>query len=58
MIAFLENMMIAAFSIFLVYVGRDHFVATVVLILAVRSVCFASDFSKRPFEGEEQHENI
>lgn len=58
MIAFLENMLIAVFSIFLVYVGRDHFVATVVLILAVRIVCFVSDFSKRPFEGAEQHENI
>jgi hypothetical protein len=40
MIAFLENMLIAAFSIFLVYVGRDHFIATVILILAVRVVCF------------------
>jgi hypothetical protein len=58
MIAFLENMLIAAFSIFLVYVGRDHFMATVILILAVRVVCFASDFSKRSFEGVEQNENI
>lgn len=58
MIAFLENLLIAAFSIFLVYVGRDHFIATVILILAVRVVCFASVFSKRAFEGAEQHENI
>lgn len=58
MIAFLENMLIAAFSIFLVYVGRDHFLATAILILAVRIVCFASDFSKKSFEGAEQHENI
>lgn len=52
MITFLENAMIAAGSIFLVYVGQDHFVATVALIIATRVLCILSGWEKKkPTEG-------
>ncbi len=43
MIKLIENILIAAISVFLVYVGRDHFVATACLIVATRIVCFLGD---------------
>lgn len=47
MTKFLENFLIVASSIFLVYVGRDHFVATTCLIIATRTVCFLVEQQKR-----------
>lgn len=47
MIKLLTNILIAASSIFLVYVGRDHFVATACLIIATRTVCFLSECQQK-----------
>lgn len=44
----LTNILIAASSIFLVYVGRDHFVATTLLIIATRTVCYLGEIQKKP----------
>lgn len=46
----LINILIAASSIFLVYVGRDHFVATTLLIIATRTVCYLGEVQKKPTE--------
>lgn len=46
----LENAMIAASSIFLVYVGQDHFAATVSLIIATRVLCILSGWEKSDTE--------
>ena len=43
----LNNMMTAVSSIFLIYVGRDHFVATSFLIIATRTVCFLSECQQK-----------
>lgn len=51
MIKLLENAMIAAGSIFLVYVGRDHFTATITLIIAMRTLCFLCEVQKKPTTG-------
>lgn len=47
MLNFLENILIAVSSIFLVYVGRDHFVTTACLIIATRTICFLSDYQQK-----------
>ena len=47
MIKLLTNILIAASSIFLVYVGRDHFVATSCLIIVTRTICFLSEYQKK-----------
>lgn len=43
----LTNILIVGSAIFLVYVGRDHFVATACLIIATRTVSFLSECQKK-----------